>query len=264
MAVPAPPPAPGLLATHRTRLLLALFDSVVWDRASAYSPPTTTVAPSSPAPRTASGFDNVPASAAATPPSAPTRIALRDRGTTADLDESTCPAMAPSLSHATKTERLRLGPRRNAAWRAIVRPKLVRQDRKTLALEVLSVPGHDGCTQNGGHAADQRVGQRLAPTRDVAPTPRLRGPPRHLRRTGDVVKRVEQRSQQPALLVVAKRQRLAGHDIAGEQLVALLEEPLEERRSLRIAICVVDQQRRVEQITHPSVGLLGPQAPNPA
>src|SRR5688572_10292507 len=52
------------------------------------------------------------------------------------------------------------------------------------------------------------------------------------------------------LFVVTSRQRLAGHDIAGEQIVTFLDQPAQGGAGAGVTVGVVDQQGRVEQVPH--------------
>ena len=66
------------------------------------------------------------------------------------------------------------------------------------------------------------------------------------------------------LRVVSFGQRLAGHDVACEELMAFFDEATEEGRGTRVAVRVIDEQRRVEEVPHgASVGFLGAQGVDP-
>src|SRR5438105_1756962 len=84
----------------------------------------------------------------------------------------------------------------------------------------------------------------------MAAQPRIRGPTRGLGSGGDVLEGVEQTADVPKLACVAEREGLAGHDVAGEQVVAVLEELLQEADGLRITIPVINQQGRIEDVPH--------------
>jgi hypothetical protein len=52
------------------------------------------------------------------------------------------------------------------------------------------------------------------------------------------------------VLGTTAREHLAGDDVAGDQVVALPDEPRQELDRRWIAVRVVDEERRIQQVAH--------------